>query len=76
VDRARTPTADERPSAIQQLAHRNVVEVRNTQFGRDAEVLIGKVRNALLGEVRDPPLAGALWRTGLGDKRTFAAPIR
>jgi hypothetical protein len=76
VDRARKPTAHERPSAIQPLAPRNVVEVRNTQFGRDAEVLIGKVHDALRGEVRYPTLADALWRTALGDKRTFAAPIR
>jgi tetratricopeptide (TPR) repeat protein len=49
VDGALIPTADELPDSIKPLARRNAVEVRNTQFGRDAEALIDKVSEALKG---------------------------
>src|SRR5262245_3610074 len=47
VDGARTPQADELPDPIRPLVRRHAVEVRNTQFGRDAEALVNKVREAL-----------------------------
>jgi hypothetical protein len=47
VDGARTPRADRLPDSVKPLARRNAVEVRNTQFGRDAEALANKVREAL-----------------------------
>ena len=47
VDGARTPKADKLPDSIKPLVRRNAVEVRNTNFGRDAEALITKVREAL-----------------------------
>ena len=47
VDGARTPKADKLPHAIKSLIRRNAVEVRNTNFGRDADALIDKVREAL-----------------------------
>jgi hypothetical protein len=47
VDGARMPIADELPVALQQMPRRNAVEMRNKQFGRDAEVLIRKIREAL-----------------------------
>jgi tetratricopeptide (TPR) repeat protein len=47
VDGARTPKADKLPDSIKPLVRRNAVEVRNTQFGRDAEMLTNKVREAL-----------------------------
>jgi len=47
VDGARTPKADRLPDSIKPLVRRNAVEVRNTQFGRDAEALANKVREAL-----------------------------
>jgi hypothetical protein len=49
VDGALIPTADELPHSIKPLARRNAVEVRNTQFGRDAEALVEKVSEALKG---------------------------
>ena len=39
VDGARMPKADKLPDAIKPLVRRNAVEVRNTNFGRDAEAL-------------------------------------
>jgi formylglycine-generating enzyme required for sulfatase activity len=47
VDGARTPKADKLPDSVKPLARRNAVEVRNTNFGRDAEALVDKVREAL-----------------------------
>jgi hypothetical protein len=47
VDGARTPKVDKLPDSIKPLVRRNAVEVRNTQFGRDAEALANKVREAL-----------------------------
>ena len=47
VDGARTPKADKLPDSIKPLVRRNAVEVRNTNFGRDAEALANKVREAL-----------------------------
>jgi hypothetical protein len=47
VDGARTPKADKLPDSIKPLVRRNAVEVRNTHFGRDAEALVDKVREAL-----------------------------
>src|SRR5262245_60122718 len=47
VDGARTPKADRLPDSVKPLVRRNAVEVRNTQFGRDAEALANKVRRAL-----------------------------
>jgi tetratricopeptide (TPR) repeat protein len=49
VDGALIPTSDELPDSIKPLARRNAVEVRNTQFGRDAEALVDKVSEALKG---------------------------
>jgi TIR domain len=37
VDGARTPRPDKLPDSVKPLVRRNAVEVRNTQFGRDAE---------------------------------------
>ena len=42
VDGAPTPKADKLPNAIKPLVRRNAVEVRNSQFGRDAEALSTK----------------------------------
>src|SRR6476620_635865 len=47
IDGARTPKADKLPDSIKPLVRRNAVEVRNTNFGRDAEALVNKVREAL-----------------------------
>jgi TIR domain/PAN domain len=47
VDGARTPKADKLPDSVKPLVRRNAVEVRNTHFGRDAEALASKLREAL-----------------------------
>jgi len=49
VDGARTPKADKLPDSVKPLVRRNAVEIRNTQFGRDAEALATKIREALEG---------------------------
>ena len=47
IDGARTPKADKLPDSIKPLVRRNAVEVRHANFGRDAESVITKVREAL-----------------------------
>jgi WD40 repeat protein len=47
VDGARMPKSDKLPDALKPLVRRNAVEVRNSQFGRDADALTAKVREAL-----------------------------
>ena len=47
VDGAHMPKASELPDPIKPLVRRNAVEMRNAQFGRDAEALIEKIRKAL-----------------------------
>jgi TIR domain len=49
VDGARTPKADKLPDLVKPLVRRHAVELRNTQFGRDAEALANKIREALEG---------------------------
>jgi invasion protein IalB len=64
VDGAHTPKADKLPDSIKPLVRRNAVEVRNTHFGRDAEALVEKVREALRGgrpiAIQLPFLASAI----------------
>jgi hypothetical protein len=48
VDSARTPKADKLPDSVKPLVRRNAVEVRNPHFGRDAEALAKKVREAIV----------------------------
>jgi len=54
VDNARMPKADTLPEPIRPLVRRNAVEMRNTQFRRDAEVLIAKMSEALNREPAEP----------------------
>jgi len=49
VDGARTPKADKLPDSVRPLVRRNAVEIRNTQFGRDAEALATKARRCAAG---------------------------
>jgi tetratricopeptide (TPR) repeat protein len=77
VDGARTLKADKLPDSVKPLVRRNAVEVRNTQFGRDAEALANKVREAL--EVARPVTgrwpflaSGAAWLMVPGGWRTVA----
>lgn len=46
VDGARMPTAEMLPPRLQPLARRNAIELRNAQFGTDAERLIRAIRTA------------------------------
>jgi hypothetical protein len=50
VEGARMPTAGELPDPLKALARRQAVDVGELQFGRDAEALVEKVREALNGE--------------------------
>ena len=48
VDNARMPKADKLPESIKPLVRRNAVELRNSQFRRDAEMLVARMREALV----------------------------
>lgn len=50
IDGARMPKGTELPETLRSLARRNAVEVRNPQFGRDAETLVQKVGEAVKGD--------------------------
>jgi len=47
VDGASMPKHQELPDALKPLARRNAVELRNVQFGADAEQLIGRISKLL-----------------------------
>jgi hypothetical protein len=47
VDGTRMPKASELPASLKPFALRNAIQVRNTNFGSDAEQLITKMREAL-----------------------------
>jgi formylglycine-generating enzyme required for sulfatase activity len=49
VDGARMPSAADLPESLKPLVRRNAVDVRNAQFGRDAEALVKQVDEALRG---------------------------
>jgi tetratricopeptide (TPR) repeat protein len=49
VDGARMPKASELPASLKPLARRQAIEVGQLQFGRDAEALVERVREALDG---------------------------
>jgi hypothetical protein len=53
VDGATMPKASELPDHLKPLVRRNATEVRNSQFGRDADALVQKVRDAFSD--RAPP---------------------
>jgi TIR domain/PAN domain len=77
VDGARMPKADKLPVSVKPLVRRNAVEVRNTHFGRDADALVEKVREAFQ-DVRPttrqrPFLAStAAWLIVPGQRRAMA----
>jgi TIR domain len=50
VDGARMPKAGELPDPLKALARRQAVDVCQLQFGRDAEALVERMREALNGE--------------------------
>jgi TIR domain len=77
VDGARTPKAEKLPDSVKPLVRRNAVEVRNTNFGRDAEALANKLREALIvarpATGRWPFVASAtMWLMAPGQWRTVA----
>src|SRR5262245_55039084 len=47
VDGTRMPKASELPASLKPFALRNAIQVRNTNFGGDAEQLIAKMREAI-----------------------------
>ena len=50
VEGARMPKAGELPDSLKALARRQAVEVRQLHFGRDAEALVERIKEALGGE--------------------------
>lgn len=50
VDGAKMPKATDLPDHLKSLVRRNATEVRNSQFGRDADALVEKVRDAFESE--------------------------
>jgi tetratricopeptide (TPR) repeat protein len=61
VDGASMPKADKLPDSIKSLVRRNAVEIRNTHFGRDADELIEKIRQAPENGVLVPSQQQAAW---------------
>ncbi len=53
VDNARMPKADKLPEPIRPLVRRNAIEVRNTQFHRDADTLVARMRETLVPGKRE-----------------------
>jgi tetratricopeptide (TPR) repeat protein len=51
VDGAKMPKVSELPETLKLLARRQAVEVRQQHFGRDAEALVERIREALGGPV-------------------------
>src|SRR5262249_24154791 len=60
VDNARMPKADKLPDPIKPIVLRNAGESRNSQFGRDAETLVARTREAL-GEDATGPNRLRVW---------------
>jgi TIR domain len=50
IDGARLPKASDLPEPLKPLVRRNAVEIRHGHFGRDADALTDKVREALGGK--------------------------
>jgi hypothetical protein len=61
VDGASMPKQEELPDAIKPLVRRNAIELRNTQFGADADRLITKIGDILADRV----LGVRRWRAAL-----------
>lgn len=57
VDGAKMPKASELPDHLMPLVRRNATEVRNSQFGRDADALVEKVRDAFGSESKSWPMS-------------------
>ena len=62
VDGAAMPRVEELPEHLKPLARRNAVEVRNSQFGRDADALVQKVRDVF--EIDAAPKRSIPWVSG------------
>ena len=56
VDGARMPKASDLPDSLKALARRQAVEVRHAHFGKDAETLVARMREALGDETSEPRL--------------------
>jgi TIR domain/Invasion associated locus B (IalB) protein len=62
VDGARMPKAGDLPKSLKPLVRRQAIDLRHTHFGRDADALIEKIREA----VTDKPARVGLWKVGAG----------
>jgi PDZ domain/TIR domain len=62
VDGARMPKASDLPGPLMPLVRRHAINVRHDHFGRDAEALIEKIREALPAK----PERASQWRAAAG----------
>ena len=60
IDGARMPKASELPEPLMPLVRRNAIELRHSHFGRDAEALVAKIREA----AGNGSAGVKRWRTG------------
>jgi len=87
VDGARLPKVDELPDDLKSLVRRNAIEVRNTQFGRDADALADNILEerkpgaawtgrwiALVGRLAGQPTAAGQYLTQLVQEVEHALP--
>ena len=66
VDGAKMPSAQALPDKLRALARRNAIDLRNTQFGSDAERLVAAIRAALPGERKSTVRSAALGLAAVG----------
>jgi tetratricopeptide (TPR) repeat protein len=70
VDGARMPKVSDLPESLKPMARRQAIDLRNDHFGRDAESLIEKIREALKEKSRetrsDEPIRVNRWRAAAG----------
>jgi TIR domain len=62
VDGARMPKVSDLPESLKPLVRRQAIDLRHTHFGRDADALIEKIREAF----SDKPFRVGRWREGQG----------
>src|SRR6516164_7292902 len=62
VDGARMPKVGDLPESLKPLVRRQAIELRHAHFGRDAEALIEKIKEAL----SDKPVRVNRWRVAAG----------
>jgi len=70
VDGARMPQVGDLPESLKPLVNRQAIDLRHAHFGRDAEALVEKIREAL----SDKPVRVNRWSAAAGIVAASAAP--